>query len=134
MNALMKQSLPFLMVSLLLAACGRQHKPAPLTGDALMQQQLVGKWPSSDSYRTGVTTIAPDGSYVANFTSSNGTVHLEGRYLVKDGFLIDTLTKSSQTNARLSTDRFRIIRMDDRECVVELREGDGSSHSSMRKE
>ena len=44
---------------------------------------------------------------------------IEGTLEVRDGFVIDTMTKHSQTNAPVPvTNRQRIVRMDSREMVL----------------
>jgi hypothetical protein len=70
----------------------------------------------------GSLTVQPDGSYALQFTVSppSGVVTDEGTFQVRDGFLIDTVTKSYRKNAQLPyVTRTRIIRANDREMVID---------------
>jgi hypothetical protein len=107
---------------LALASCSQQ--------DAGPQAAIAGTWLFAKDMPDGgqmqsTTRVAANGHYVSHLQtlSSNRIsrmVTFEGIFEVKDGCLIDTITKDSQTNAAPvpRTDRARIIRMDDREMVV----------------
>lgn len=77
------------------------NKPS---SDADIRQRLPGTWlfDSPGHYFRSTLTIASNGGYVCQLTVSNRqsirTNELEGTYQVKDGILIDTITKSSITN------------------------------------
>jgi hypothetical protein len=85
--------------------------------DAKIFKSLAGTWIMS----LGSLTVHPDGSYVLQSTvsPSGGVVTNEGTFQVRDGFLIDTVTKTSQPNTEVPrVSRARIIRADDSEIVV----------------
>jgi len=67
--------------------------------DERIYKNLAGTWTMS----FGSLTIHPDGSYVLQFTVSpdSGVVTNEGTFQVRDGFLIDTVTKSYRKNAQV---------------------------------
>jgi len=106
--------LPFIAVSLLLTACGR--------GDSKAQHDLTGTWIANYSNgRHSTIAIRTDGNYSCKIEGyTNGpTVTIQGRMRVNDGFIVDTCTKHSSTNARVPfVTHIRIVRMDDRELVV----------------
>lgn len=70
-------------------------------------------------------TVAPDGSYVSTTaipdrTSGPRNTRIEGMLRVKDGVLLDTLTKNNDTNASLpKTSRALIVGIDDHELVLD---------------
>ena len=74
--------------------------------------------------------IAPDLSYVATGTNLLHDVTQTGgdagTYVVKDGMLIQTMTKSRSTNTNMRLPMvfppLRIVRIDDRELVVRTEE------------
>jgi len=115
---------------LLLTACGQRHA-SPVEGDAEIQSKLVGTWvrettDNDGEYRT-VDTISPDGSYAAEgtFVVSNKTRRFTeaGTILFSSGVLTQTTTRHSNTNARLPfVERTRIVRLDDRELVLQSEE------------
>jgi hypothetical protein len=71
-----------------------------------------------------VTTIAPDGKYSTQTTAFTNSVlafavKSEGTFEIKEGYLIDTMTKHSEPTVPLpSVFRARIIRFDGRELVA----------------
>ena len=104
---------------LLLTACN--HK-----SDTEVRKNLPGTWhvdfsSTIDAGSKSTFTIATNGDFVCQTASSNG-VHafeLVGTFQVKDGFLIENVTKSSQPNTHGSfVSRARIIEADDNEMVV----------------
>jgi len=119
-----------IMLSMLLTACGQRHA-SPVESDAEIQAKLVGTWvmerTNIDGELRDVLTIAADGSYVAEMTSvmSNETRRdsESGTILFRGGVLTDTTTSHSDTNARLPyVERTRIVRLDDRELVLQSEE------------
>jgi hypothetical protein len=134
-NALVKITLLFFAVVLLATAC-RQHKDS---ADETMQKQLAGTWTWEAKYAGGVDsehtiTVNPNGSYALTInipTRTNGprTVNIEGTFHVEDGFLVDTMTKHSETNAPVpSTNRARIVRLDGREMALDYEKLPGSAY------
>jgi hypothetical protein len=110
----MKHAFAFLALSLLLTACGRN--------DARLQRQVTGTWvvEVGNNIRS-VNLIRPDGSYAAKVTGfTNGSVvMIEGTFRVKNGELIETVTKSSQTNEKVPfTVHGKIIRLNEHEIVA----------------
>src|ERR1035438_10367450 len=67
--------------------------------DERIYKNLAGTWTMS----FGSLTVHPDGSYVLEFTVSptSGVVTNEGTFQVRNGFLIDTVTKSYRKNAQV---------------------------------
>ena len=117
-----KLALSFLPVFLLLTGCNHHS-------DASVPTELMGTWVAEEVYTHGgsfesTVKIAPNGRYtchVVHRNASNAThnVEIEGTFQVKDGVLIDTMTKHSQTNAPVPTTfHERIVRMDRREMVL----------------
>jgi hypothetical protein len=89
----MKTILTFVLLSFLLAGCSRH--------DATIQRELTGTWTRQFGNGFRITNvIAPDGSYQCQIVGlTNGTIDsLEGRLIAKNGVLIDTVTKDSDTN------------------------------------
>jgi hypothetical protein len=120
-------TLSFFAVVLLVTACSRHEDSA----DEKIRKNLPGTWVLEARYESGsdirsTTTVAPDGSYACTLdlpgrTNGPRTISMEGTFRVENGFLIDTITRDSQTNARAvpNTNRSRVVRIDDRELVLE---------------
>jgi hypothetical protein len=110
---------------LLLAGCHRQ-------GDAETQRNLPGTWiMTRDDAENGpfqsTITFGPSGDYVCQVVAKNRwdgltrTSNLAGRFEVRDGMLIDTMTKNSNTNAELPIiSTARIVRSNGRELVLKF--------------
>jgi hypothetical protein len=106
---------------------------------------LPGIWhvdkaePSGGDFHSTIK-VASNGSYTCQITShspSDGLRKsgLEGTFQVKDGVLIDTMTKNSNTNAVLPMiSRYRILRADDRELVLESKTSYSTNEVIFRKE
>jgi hypothetical protein len=116
-------------------ACGQNKDSA----DGKMQKELSGTWMFEARFERGsnaehTMTVAPDGSYALTVTfpsRTNGprTIHFKGIFRVEGGFLIDTVTKDSQTNALVpSTNRSRIVRITGRELVLDYERLPGVVH------
>jgi hypothetical protein len=125
-DALVRFTLSFFAVVLWVTACKRHEDSA----DDKIRKKLPGIWVFEARFARGgdvvsTTTVAPDGSYVCTIaipgrTNGPRTISMEGTFRVENGFLIDTITKNSQTNASVpSTNRGRIVRIDDRELVLD---------------
>ena len=110
----MKQVFTFIILCLLLTACGRS--------DARLQQQMTGTWvvEVGNNIRS-VNIIKPDGSFAAKVTGfTNGSVvMIEGTFLAKNGALVETVTKSSQQNEKVPfVVQGHIIRLNNQEMVA----------------
>jgi len=110
----MKHVFTFIILCLLLTACGRS--------DARLQRQVTGTWvvDVGNNIRS-VNLIRPDGSYAAKVTGfTNGSVvMIEGTFLVKNGELVETVTKSSQKDEKVPfVVRGHIISLTDHEMVA----------------
>ena len=127
----MRFALLLLALCLLLVACRDRQAPpepqsdalVPIASDAELSKRLPGTWILQKSNFRSVITIASNGGYVAQITapSSNrtDTIYQEGTWQVKDGALIDTMTKDSDETVQLPhTTRQWIYRADDRELAV----------------
>jgi hypothetical protein len=111
---------------LLVVACKRHEESA----DNKIQKTLPGTWVFEARHAYGgsiqyTVKVAEDASYVCTIvvpgrTNGPGSIHQEGTWRVKDGVLIDTITKDSQTNAPVpDTSYARIVSIDDQELVVD---------------
>ena len=97
--------------------------------DAKMRKNLTGTW----VVNFGSFTVRPDGSYVLCYTNAtSGIVTNEGTFQIRDGYMINTMTKTSRTNAQHMphVSHERIIRADSREMVID----DGGVELVLRKD
>jgi hypothetical protein len=109
-----------------LVACKRHEESA----DNKIQKTLPGTWLFEARYASGSSNewtveVAQDASYVSTVvvpgrTNGPWSIHQEGTWRVKDGVLIDTITKDSQTNAPVpNTNYARIVSIDDQKLVLD---------------
>ena len=86
--------------------------------DDEIRSNLAGKWEQPDS--SGIYTIRQDGSYIGKWTKPAGKiVTLEGSFRVEDGYMINTVTNSSETKLpNPEVYRNRIIRANAHEIVI----------------
>jgi hypothetical protein len=128
----MKQFIFLVSLTVALAGC---HP----NGDAEMRKQLLGEWVLELQYPTGgkfksTTEITQGGAYTCHIVAEGEsnvlrTAELEGTFEIKNGVLIDTMTKHSNTNANLpSVSRGSIVRMNSQELVVRFEQQDGISY------
>jgi hypothetical protein len=110
----MKTMLTFVLLSFLLAGCSRR--------DATIQRELTGTWTRDFGNGFRITNvISPDGSYQCQIVGlTNGTIDsLEGRLIAKNGVLIDTVTKDSETNQQTPrVMQWQIVHIDRHELVL----------------
>ena len=102
--------------------------------DARNTRALAGTWHAHD---LGAFTVRPDGAYVWLFTNlaTDRVVTLEGAFKVQSGVLINTVTKSSRTNARVPyVSHSQIVRVDDQELVIIDGDAGGNVQHTFRKE
>ncbi len=122
----MRLTLSFFAVLLLVAACKRHEESV----DNKIQRTLPGTWVFEARYANGSSNqstveVAQDASYVCTLflpgrTNGPRIIRQEGTWRVKDGVLIDTITKDSQTNARKpNTNYARIVSIDDQKLVLD---------------
>jgi len=126
---------PLFLLLLLLTACNRNS-------DAQLQAKLPGVWQTTESQdgdpakgqinatHTSTFIVAPDGKFdcVAHSTSrtdgSTWTNNTSGTWEVRNGLLIDTITRGDNTNAPLPVIwTLRILRADDKELVLKYEPG-----------
>ena len=92
----MRHAFAFIILCLLLTACGRS--------DARIQKQVTGMWLVDIGKNVrSLNVIRPDGGFaakVAGFTNGS-VVTIEGTFLVKNGALVETVTKSSQPDEKV---------------------------------
>src|SRR5664279_3373026 len=107
-SAAMKTLFTLLAVSLLLTGCERRDGANGNPADPEASKRLVGVWSLHRDYLQGgscdsLTTVRPGGHYLSEMTvgRSNGVVkfEFEGNLELKDGMLVDTITRDTQTNA-----------------------------------
>ena len=127
----MKFTLPVIVLGIILTGCSK----AP--SDAEVSKNLPGAWhvvPSSAEQNGNkiIFTIAPNGDFTRHGVSSDGvhsSLDIAGTLKVQDGYLIETITNSSQRGARLPrVTREKIIRANDHEMVVVI-EGIGMTNT-----
>jgi hypothetical protein len=113
----MKYTIPILALSILLTACCHRS-------DAEIRKNLPGAWhfvESSSNQDRSVFTVSPSGDFTNVVIRPDGTVGAEtaGTFQVQDGYLIGTVTKSSQKGQKVPfVLRTKIVRVDDTEMVV----------------
>ena len=120
----MKTILTFVLWSLLsFFLTGCDHR------DATIQRELTGTWTRHLGNGCSVTNvIAPDGSYHCQLVGGpNGpTDTLEGTMMARNGVLIDTVTKDSQTNQPTPrVTQSQIVRLDGHQLVLSINNGAG---------
>jgi hypothetical protein len=110
-------------VVVLLIICAFLFWPhSRIPSDKVIRENISGTWVidlSSVAHSTIV--VGADGGYVCRMTGANGrvTATLEGTFAVTNGYLVDTVTKSSLANERVpNTSRGRIVLADGHEMVV----------------
>jgi hypothetical protein len=119
----------FILSSVLLFTACRQQKPSP-SSDEVMLKKLPGIWTCEYKYPSGgdsksTIRVATDGSCQSTLSIPGRklgprSIEQSGTWRVENGFLVGTITNDSQTNAVVpSTNRYRILRLDDRELVLE---------------
>jgi hypothetical protein len=138
----MRFALSFLAISFLLVACSDrstppqvQHDaPTSIPSDSELNAILPGTWvleqdwPASHSNMRSVVTVASNGAYVCHITgvtlSRTNAIDLEGTWQIKDGCLIDTITKDSDPgfnpprHALPYTSTQRIMRANEKELAL----------------
>jgi hypothetical protein len=97
------------------------------------QPKLAGTWKYEHDLEDGRTwwstvVVGADGSYVCDATNFGPNyfkkIHIEGKWEIKDRFLIDTITNYSNTNAPLpSISTNQIVRFSTNELVIRYRQG-----------
>jgi len=110
-----------LLTLVIFVGCGHQND----TSDTAVRKNLPGTWHSDVAPQTeSKFMVSANGDFECKTTfqgDTNGmqTIELEGTFQVKDGILIETVTKSSQTNAHVPfVSRARVIQADDHEMVI----------------
>jgi len=107
-----------------------------VSDDAKLRQQIAGTWTLSlDGGVRSTIIFGSHGDYSCKVIGSDGVqiAQLEGTFEVKDGFLVDTVLKDSQTDAQVPrTSRAAIVRMGEQELV--LRRADTGNETVLRKD
>ena len=133
----MRLALTFLMLSLLLAACGHRDQSQAVPADAKLRKALTGSWVQGTNL---ILTLAPDGSFVSVWTNSptkpGWSWKYEGTWGVAEGAYVATVTNSrswgsTNRDAVGTVGHCRIIALDDRELTWEC-EGQTISFSRRR--
>ena len=135
----MKIAAQLFILVFLLTACSRREKQA---NDSQLRQRLTGAWtvevlsPDGSASSKGTWIVAADNSFRSEFATSvsneTRTTTLEGVIQVMDGFLIETTTnavphwipegKRGTLPPGGAVSRIKIVRLDDRELVIETNE------------
>jgi hypothetical protein len=133
----MKSSLTFVLLSFLIAGCSRRDAAVQkelteassttnafspfLSNDATIQKELIGTWHRDSGSFQVTNVIAWDGSYHGMVVGANNiTVNSsEGSFIAKNGDLIVTTTKNSNTNMQTpQVVQWQIVHLDERELVM----------------
>jgi len=113
---IMKSIITFVLLGFLLTGCGQR--------DATIQRQLTGTWTRHFGNGCSVTNvIAPDGSYHCQLVGGpNGPFDtLGGTIIAKNGVLINTVTKDSETNQQTPrVTQEQIVRIDGHQLVLSI--------------
>ena len=108
-----KTILTFVLLSFLITGCSRR--------DATIQKELAGTWHRAAGGFQVTNVIAADGSYQVQVVGLNNvTVGItEGSLIAKNGLLIDTMTKNSNTNVQTpKVVQWQIVHIDKHELVM----------------
>jgi hypothetical protein len=105
-----------LLLCLLLNSCGRS--------DADLQRRIIGAWIPEGNNGVGLS-FAADGSYVSKFTGSNMELNYFGTWVVRNGFLVITITNISALNWTNSEkvgqiDRCRVIGAYENQLILDV--------------
>jgi hypothetical protein len=133
---LMKQAYLYTMLGVLAFSnrgvyAGNEAQNVP--SDAELREKVAGTWivdsqsPKGISIK-GTVTILADKRFISRATVTIGDqkqeIGYEGRWEVKDGFLIETITKSNTKMAPVGdTTRDKIIRVNNEELVYQTEQG-----------
>jgi hypothetical protein len=109
------------------------NEPQTTPSDTEIRQRVVGTWivdlhPANGASIKGTVTIVSDSKFITRAAVTIGDkkqeMNYEGIWQAKDGFLIETITKSSSKTARVgAVTRDKIIRVDDQELVYQTEQG-----------
>ena len=117
-----------LIVSMLVAGCGKGEKPKPLSPDELMRGKMIGTWVQGTNNNPALRFLA-DGSFKEAATNHShvppASWIYEGDWSVSKGELISTVTKAVPINSTYIGEVGivyigRIIRVDKTNLVVEF--------------
>ncbi len=92
----------------------RREQPS----DAMVRQELPGTWTETGADGVIKTITIDSDGHTTMKLSGRSSGSSEGTTQIKNGFLIGTITKSSQLITLPFTNSVRIIRIDDRELVL----------------
>jgi len=112
----MKYTIPFILITFLLAGCSRR--------DATIQKELTGTW-HRDYYHTWQITnvIASDGKCQSQVFGSNNVMvsSSEGSLIAKNGVLIQTMIQKSDTNMQTpQVVQWQIVHLDKHKLVMKF--------------
>src|SRR5580658_3337145 len=120
-----------LFIGSFVTACGHLSTSSRALDDATLQQKLVGEWAGSKPIGTNQvlswrTIIHSDGVFSAQSSTHDSSGHLlrfkqwGGRFVVKNGAAVVTITNSSEKDTLLRPTIVTepILRLDDHELVI----------------
>jgi len=127
----MKYTAALFVLVFLLTACNHRS-------DAAVRRNLPGAWhfdlsSTADGGGTSTFTIATNGDFVCQTVVASGipTIELAGTFQVADGYLIETVSRSTQPKARVPfVSRAQIIQADAQEMIVSF---DGTNKIVLKK-
>jgi hypothetical protein len=104
-----------LAAGILLTACSRS--PQNLSGDAKLQQRIVGTWHSNGDFN-GVLVYDADGHFSSHFTNGIEKWAYQATWSVQDSNIVSTVTQVSFENTTNHdtlghTTRYRVVYLDD---------------------
>jgi hypothetical protein len=127
-----------LLLALSLFFTGCNHR-----SDAEVRQNLPGAWhidlASAAGVGTSTLTIATNGDFVCKtvFSNRNHTAEEAGTFQIADGFLVETITKATASDAAMSEggapsiSKMRIIQADANKMVLSI---DGTNEFVWQKD
>ena len=130
----MKRALIFLVLAMLLEACGRKAGVKQLSGDDQIRAALPGTWEVNVQYvnstNRGTTTFTPEGGLFTRLTlmRTNDTrnVTYEGYWQIQDGLLLTTITNTDNSEVRAvigHTNQLKIVSVDAHQLVFDTKTG-----------
>jgi hypothetical protein len=128
-HTMKKQTIIGISLVLLIVGSVLAQQDITRPSDANIRKNLTGAWhvvpflPGGDSGSKIIYTISPNGDFTRQGIFTNGlhSFDMSGTLQVQDGYLIETVTNSSQKRVHIPrVSREKIIRADDREVVFTI--------------
>jgi hypothetical protein len=112
-----KLTLGLLIIAALLFWHSQNHP-----SDSVIRQKLQGRWVANiGGGRSGTFAMNLDGHWTATLTDRSRTGRADGTWLVRDSFLITTMTNNNLGMKVPHTDSARITRINSHEFILQVR-------------